>query len=151
MFIPKFLRLSDEESILQWKRIVPFVCGIPKMPKKLVFVSSIDTSKEVGGFRSVSPRSMGFLLVADADVIQEVNEGASQAITTIYKVNHDYPFIIRDIEVADLHGEPNETFIDRMRIAIDRLVHHRNSLIPSAEELKELADFLENADRRVVN
>lgn len=150
MYVPKSLRLTDENAIFQWKRIVPFVRAIPNKPKNLLFASSIDTSKEVGGFRSTSPKSMGFLLVADADVIQEVNEGASQAVTTIYKVNHDYPFVIRDIEVNDLHAEVNETFLDRVRIAIDRLVHHRNSLIPSAEELKDLADFLESADRKVI-
>ena len=67
LIVPKGLQLTDRESVAQWERIVPFVREIPQKPKKVIFQSAIDTSKDVAGFRSVTPKSMGFLMVVSAE------------------------------------------------------------------------------------
>ena len=43
-----------------------------------------------------------------------------------------------------------ETFTERIKISFKRLTN-LNIMIPSTEELKDLADFLENAQRTIVD
>jgi len=150
MFVLKNLRLSDPESVTQWERIVPFVREIPQKPDRVLFHSSFDTSKEVAGFRSVTPKSMGFLLVASEDEIRLMENGGKEVVSTIYKVSHDYPFVIRDIDVMDIENEAPETFTERIKAAFSRLTNY-NAMIPSTEELKDLANFLENSERTIVS
>lgn len=149
MFVLKSLRLSDPESVTQWERIVPFVREIPQKPESVLFRSSFDTSKEVAGFRSVTPKSMGFLLVVSEDEIRIMENGGKEGVSTIYKVSHDYPFVIRDIEVLDIEDQAPDTFTEKIKTAFNRLTNY-NSMIPSPEELKDLANFLENSERTIV-
>ena len=150
MIVPKVLQLTDRESVAQWERIVPFVREIPQKPKKVIFQSAIDTSKDVAGFRSVTPKSMGFLMVVSDEEASRIEEGENAAISTIYKVSHNYPFVIRDFDITDLEDVKPETFTERIKISFKRLAN-LNIMIPSTEELKDLADFLENAQRTIVD
>ena len=88
-------------------------------------------------------------MVVSAEEASRIEEGENAAITTIYKVSHNHPFVIRDINITDLEDVKPETFTERIKISFKRLTN-LNIMIPSTEELKDLADFLENAQRTIV-
>ncbi|MBD3004811.1 hypothetical protein [Streptomyces sp. 5-10] len=157
MYVLPKLRLKQPDLIERWTELAGYARQVPPRPGVIRFQSTLIPEWELGAKRSRGDASMVFftrLNEEDMGVVENAGPGQDvRPVHTEYKVSERVPFIIRHIGVTHMvateDGGLELASKDRLGLRgtfrLIRTAWTTDALIPSAQELDELLEYLRNA------